>query len=82
MKCAGHVPRVEEMGSACQNLIGKPEETTLRYGHGCEDNIEVNLKFGGRVWIGHIAHDYDRLQRLVSTVMNVGFRSRWGRGIS
>jgi hypothetical protein len=43
-----------------------------------ENNTEMNLKFGGRMWIVRIAHDCDSWQSFANTVMNLSVLQQVG----
>ena len=84
MRWAGHVARMGEGRGVHRVLVGKPEgkRPVGRPRRKWEDNIKIDLQeVGGSCgdWI-ELAHDRDRWQALVSTVMNLRVPKK--RGIS
>jgi len=84
MRWAGHVARVREERGVYRFLVGKPKGKRP-LGRPCRrwvDNIRMDLQevgCGYMDWVW-LAQDTDRWRRLVSAVMNFGFREM--RGIS
>jgi len=77
MRLAGHVARMRERKDAYKILVGKPQgKRALGIARRTwEDNIKTDLQeveCGGMNWID-LAHDRDRWQALVNTVMNLRF---------
>ena len=73
MRWAGHVARVEEGRGVPKVLVGKPEgkRPLTRPRRRWEGIIKMDLEVGSGCgdWMG-LAHDRERWQALVSTVMN------------